>query len=555
MASIPNNGYAAVMAGTNVYTGSNFYGSDCPKTPIVPTDPDDLCNRAFVLGAIPPPPPTPPVTEFSYTNTSNAVVPVVAPTASGQKLNLLASGLNLGSWSTLAIANPFLSPQGVTAFFIDANGTFWVATQQIGAFSVAILHHFSADMTTYLGGASCRFQILPFGDPIINSIAGFGAKIIIGGKFDTVSALDGTGSITTYNFALFNPAGYTTIQIVPSLCGDATNNIFGVNGEVTTVFAGSYGTVGGNYAIFLGGEFNSTLPNNIAGSTQNLIMVDAFDTFPDTALTFVNVMKVQGGSVSAIIPAAGLSDEVYVGGSFTTVGVSTISQPYFTKLNVISGATYPQLIPTLNGPITGMCYCYRNPIYYSGGIPDVFLLSGNFNLTSSGGSDLTAYFRLSSNTVYPAVINPPAGSTGGKVYSGPLPNVYNDVKDAVLFGGSNIVMTNNSGTGNYWASLGVNGGTGTAIAICSTNDLLTVPSPNFWTANRFDNFIRKYTAGVGAPVATFQLPTARFRSATAPSNIYQNAVFSTAAGAQVFLSGADLNWSPAGALTTGLTFT
>lgn len=553
MASIPNNGYAAVMAGTNVYTGSNFFGSDCPKTPIVPTDPDDLCNRAFVLGAIPPPPPTPPVTEFSYTNTSNAVVPVVAPTASGQKLNLLASGLNLGSWSTLAIANPFLSPQGVTAFFIDQIGTVWVATQQIGAFSVAILHHFSADLATYLGGASCRFQILPFGDPIINSIAVFAGKIVIGGKFDTVSALDGTGSITTYNFALFNPAGYTTIQMVPSLCGDATNNIFGVNGEVTTVFVGGYGS-GGNRAIFLGGQFNSTLPNNIAGSTQNLIIVDGFDALPDTALTFRNEMKVQGGAVSGILPW-GLTDEIIVGGSFTTVGVSAISQPYFTKLNVNTGVTYPQLIPTLNGPITGMCYCYRNPIYFTAPIPDVLLLSGDFNLVSSGGSNLTAYFRMSSNTVYPAVINPPAGSTGGKVYSGPLPNVYNDVKDAVLFGGSNIVMTNNSGTGNYWASLGVNGGTGATIAICSTNGLIGVPSPNFWTANRFDNFIRKYTAGVGAPVATFQLPTARFRSATAPSIIYQNAVFSTAAGAQVFLSGTDLNWSPAGALTTGLTFT
>jgi hypothetical protein len=539
------------MAGTNVYTGSNFFGSDCPKTPIVPTDPDDLCNRAFVLGAIPP---TPPVTEFSYTNTSNAIVPVVAPTASGQKLNLLASGLNLGSWSTLSIANPFLSPQAVTAFFIDQIGDVWVATQQLGAYSVAILHHFSADLATYKGGASCRFQILPFGDPIINSIAVFAAKIVIGGKFDTVSALDGTGSITTYNFALFNPAGYTTIQMVPSLCGDATNNIFGVNGEVTTVFAGAYGT-GGNRAIFLGGQFNSTLPNNIAGSTQNLIIVDGFDALPDTALTFRNEMKVQGGAVSGILPIfTAPSDEIIVAGSFTTVGASAISQPYFTKLNVFTGATYPQLIPTLNGPITGMCPCYRNPIYFTEPIPDVLLLSGDFNLTSSGGSNLTAYFRLSSNTVYPAVINPPAGSTGGKVYSGPRPNVYNDVKDAVLFGGSNIVMTNNSGTGNYWATLGVNGGTGATIAICSTNGIIGVPSPNFWTANRFDNFIRKYTAGVGAPVATFQLPTARFRSATTPGNIYQNAVFSTAAGAQVFLSGADLNWSPAGALTTGLTF-
>jgi hypothetical protein len=48
MASIPSNGYREVMAGTNVYTGSNFYGSDCPKTPIVPTDPDDLTNKLYV---------------------------------------------------------------------------------------------------------------------------------------------------------------------------------------------------------------------------------------------------------------------------------------------------------------------------------------------------------------------------------------------------------------------------------------------------------------------------------------------------------------------------
>ena len=50
MASIPNNGYAAVMAGTNVYTGSNYFGSDCPQTPILPTVGDDLCNLTYVSG-------------------------------------------------------------------------------------------------------------------------------------------------------------------------------------------------------------------------------------------------------------------------------------------------------------------------------------------------------------------------------------------------------------------------------------------------------------------------------------------------------------------------
>ena len=48
MASFPSNGYSEVMSGTNNYTGSNFYGSSCPKTPIVPVSNDDLTNKLYV---------------------------------------------------------------------------------------------------------------------------------------------------------------------------------------------------------------------------------------------------------------------------------------------------------------------------------------------------------------------------------------------------------------------------------------------------------------------------------------------------------------------------
>ena len=51
MASYPSNGYREVMAGTNDYTGSNFYGSSCPKTPVVPVSNDDLCNKLYVDSA------------------------------------------------------------------------------------------------------------------------------------------------------------------------------------------------------------------------------------------------------------------------------------------------------------------------------------------------------------------------------------------------------------------------------------------------------------------------------------------------------------------------
>ena len=51
MASIPTNGYAEVMAGTNNYTGSNSYDASCPKTAIIPVAGDDLCNKTYVDAA------------------------------------------------------------------------------------------------------------------------------------------------------------------------------------------------------------------------------------------------------------------------------------------------------------------------------------------------------------------------------------------------------------------------------------------------------------------------------------------------------------------------
>ena len=48
MASIPSNGYAEVMAGTNNYSGSNSYDGSCPRTAIPPVIGNDLCNKTYV---------------------------------------------------------------------------------------------------------------------------------------------------------------------------------------------------------------------------------------------------------------------------------------------------------------------------------------------------------------------------------------------------------------------------------------------------------------------------------------------------------------------------
>ncbi len=48
MASIPSNGYAEVMSGTNNYTGSNSFDGSCPRTAIAPVIGNDLCNKTYV---------------------------------------------------------------------------------------------------------------------------------------------------------------------------------------------------------------------------------------------------------------------------------------------------------------------------------------------------------------------------------------------------------------------------------------------------------------------------------------------------------------------------
>ena len=48
MASIPSNGYAEVMAGSNNYSGSNSYDGSCPQTAIPPVVNNDLCNKLYV---------------------------------------------------------------------------------------------------------------------------------------------------------------------------------------------------------------------------------------------------------------------------------------------------------------------------------------------------------------------------------------------------------------------------------------------------------------------------------------------------------------------------
>jgi hypothetical protein len=533
MASIPSNGYREVMAGTNVYTGSNYYGSICPQTPIAPVNNNDLVNKAYVTSVIPPVPPTPTITEFSYTNTSNAVVPVVLPTASLQKLNLLASGVNPGAWSNLII--PGGGPFGtITAFFIASDGTFWFGTQQSS--SAALVIHTSADAVTFIGLAAARFDIVA-GTPKINCFTEYGGAIFVGGEFDTLAPGNGGAGINARNIGRYDPpqTGFfsatqlgTPVMPIP---------VYGVNGSVNSLYVGDMG--GGVPYLVAGGIFTNTVPYAIGSAISNLITMSSPNGATMTQL-FTNAagaFRVDGGGVNIVMGQGGDAG-VFIGGSFTTAGPSFISQPYFTRINCLTGGAYGALIPSLNGAVLDMIWSSR----VSPSVQDVLLLGGLFDLSAFNGSNGTAYFTFSTGLTSPAVANAPAVG-GYKVSS--VSGV-----DAVLFGATSILVWNNNASSTFWNNIGASGGTGVPIAV---RDIAA--NGNFWTASGNDAFLRKYTANTTPAVATFQLPSARFRSATAPTNQYQNAVLSTAAGAQVFISGADLYWSPAGALTTGLTFT
>ena len=528
MASIPSNGYREVMAGTNVYTGSNFFGSDCPKTPIAPTDPDDLVNRAYVTSVIPP---TPPVTEFSYTNASNAIVPVAAPTASLQKLNLLASGVNPGIWSVLNLTG--LTPLGApSAVLIRSNGEFWVATLPFGgAQNVPLLLRYSSDLTTLLGYS---YADNAAHNARINAIYEFNGSIYIGGNFERVGANIDPIGIVQYNIARFDPP-FIFSQAPTQLGGGGIN---GVNGEVNAIWVGEVAAL--NYVLIAGGiGITATLPTALGSPVNNLIVMSGAIN-PANTQSFSScggAFRVDGGGVNTLLGVT-LDAGIFIGGSFLTVGSSFISQPAFTRIDCLTGGGYGILIGSINGAVQDICFSTRVPAL----IQDVILVAGLFDLTAFGGSNGTCYFTISTNLISPAVaLNPAVGgykvnSVGGR--------------DAVIFGGTSILMTNSVLGSTYWNNQGAAGNAGSAVALQSI-----LFSGDFWLGATSDvGFLRKYTAAVAAPVATFQLPTARFRSATAPNNQYQNAVFSTAAGAQVFISGADLFWSPAGALTTGLTF-
>jgi hypothetical protein len=531
MASIPSNGYAAVMAGTNVYTGSNFFGSDCPKTPIVPTDPDDLVNRAYVTSVIPPTPPTPPVTEFSYTNASNAIVPVAAPTASLQKLNLLASGVNPGIWSVLNLTG--LTPLGApSAVLIASTGEFWVATIPFGGSQqVPLLLRYSSDFTTILGYS---YADNTAHNARINAIYEFNGSIFIGGNFERVAANIDPVGIVQYNIARFDPP-FIFSQAPTQLGGGGIN---GVNGEVNAIWVGDTGSL--NFVLVAGGfGINATLPTALGSPVSNLIVMSGAIS-PANTQSFSScggAFRVDGGGgVNTLLGVTGDAG-VFIGGSFLTVGSSFISQPAFTRIDCLTGGGYGILIGSINGSVQDICFSTRVPAL----IQDVILVAGLFDLTAFGGSNGTCYFTISTNLISPAVaLNPAVGGYKVNSVAG---------RDAVIFGGTSILMTNSVIGSTYWYNQGAASNAGSAVGLQSISS-----SADFWLGATSDvGFLRKYTAAV-APVATFQLPSARFRSATSPNNQYQNAVFSTAAGAQVFISGADLYWSPAGALTTGLTF-
>jgi hypothetical protein len=179
MASIPSNGYREVMAGTNVYTGSNYYGSICPQTPIVPVNGNDLCNKTYVDGG----------GGGAVSSVTGGTNITCAPTTGAVVVNLkspLTSTLTLGvqpisdSLSTTGTSGQLLSSLG-------AGGTKWISA--------------GAGVSGIGGGNNIDIDISTPAVPVVNlqspltSTLALGTQNVTGSGGSTIQIVDAPNGI------------------------------------------------------------------------------------------------------------------------------------------------------------------------------------------------------------------------------------------------------------------------------------------------------------------------------------------------------------------------
>jgi hypothetical protein len=119
MASIPSNGYREVMAGSNVYTGSNLYGSICPQTPLPPVVSDDLVNKLYVDALVGG------GTVVSVSGGTNINMTGTLPAPIVNLRNPLTAVLNIGTQDITGSTGQIIMSDPVTAISqstIEANG-------------------------------------------------------------------------------------------------------------------------------------------------------------------------------------------------------------------------------------------------------------------------------------------------------------------------------------------------------------------------------------------------------------------------------------------------
>jgi hypothetical protein len=366
----------------------------------------------------------------------------------------------------------------------------------------------------------------------------------IGGNFDTVITIGGSvftsqGCLSRFTFPA-NPYASVNLAISPIYDTSLTTGTVGVTGgQVYTINVSTSATLG--RLLIAGGNFNDTFPTPFVGSLANIIIMTNPDGTSGTQ-TYNNAgdwARVEGSieTVYAITKQAS-SDTFAVGGAFLTSGQpgGQIASDYFLTMSVVGGPANAPLV--LNQPVYSMCM--------SATVADSIFVAGLFTGTPIY-PDYNFYYNLTTTLTSNAA--PVVGSDGSDY---PVVNSRAG-RDIILYRGTNRVTDSTDGT--TWVDLGVSGTTANpGIYVIFDTD----SPPQYYTANANATLLRQYLNQPAhpAPIATFTLPSSKFRSSAAPASLVSNAVFSTNYGCQSFLSdGTGTYWSPMGAFTTGLTFT
>lgn len=297
--------------------------------------------------------------DFVLTNQNVNAVAVPPPLVSNSRLTLNNLGVNnANQWSDYG-NNAFA---GYSAFASDNNGNIWLAQQGSGTIYV-----YDVLMTTQLYTILLENGGNPKSIDVLKYVSGF---MYIGGSFNSING----NATQQLNITRVSTASYVEDPIY-----DSGSSIYGTN-QNSYVYTIEYDA--SNDRIFFGGNFSQF--SNGANCRNIAQITSATNTGGGQVYT-----ELDGGvdnEVFALYYDITATNYLYVGGSFTTVGVNTTPQ------NMNYGAMYYPLAGTWQYPFCQNQLDNRVYVILLSATTQYLFVAGNFsNPSPLTGSPYSVY--------------------------------------------------------------------------------------------------------------------------------------------------------------------